>query len=779
MIKTNICLALIFSLTICTNASATQIHWTAGNALGADWNNSLNWDLLRVPVATDSVMTLYGDKITISPGYTARATYFKNLGRLQITGGGMLVVDGGQFDALGNVDNYGSIWVTNANEEGMIFATQAANVTFENHGNIYIDQTVKEGFRIKFDQVFTNHSDGYIQVSNAGLESFSVEGIFNNSGIIILGSSATGVAVKMNQSPSTSTAISEINNLLCGKIILQDKFVITDGVLNNNGFLKQNYADENDLQGALSIVNNYAVVEDIQGSFDSYDFDVQTIWLQPLTNLEVNTGEPTAPLKTNFPASTSYSNIFTDHLLTQNAGNYNGSTNIWIPNANANGLSSFYMEITQTGGACKDTVRFDLETPVLATTYWLGGNGNWQNPVKWSTGIVPTASDLVGIYGAVDDVFIPVSTNAFAKTIALSGTLTVRSMATLAVDGAGAYRGIDVQQGTLLNNGTINVNNCAWGVYLRNSSLTNQQTITCFNTIEGIYLSQTPGFIASLTNSGIISNNAGDLIDGDEAEIYNTGSFLGKFPTNTGVASGNLKNEGIIDIEGSGSTGTGVDAILVNEATGTILTKKLNTGAEIEGTNSGSIRADSCTIGIEISSTLENLSGAELRARYSTYGMILTNGSLNNKAGALLKITHSSLYGLYVKQPQQFISAAYLFNDGLLDIDSTAGKGIYCLNDITNQAAGVINVKNSGAAGVHVYIGTAYLLNKDQAMTTIFKSGGNGLLVEGGKVRAEGTGQILIDKSILSGIHIKDYVNLPYMYPSIFENEGQIVVLAQ
>lgn len=770
MTKIILYLTLAASFFITSNANATKINWTAGNTLGADWNVATNWDLGRVPFATDSVFTFYGDKPTISPGYTARCVYFKLLGTLDITVGGKLLINNGQFNVLGNVNNYGTITINNSPGEGMIFSTQAANVTFQNYGEIYIDQSVLEGIDIRNDQVFNNNGAGVIEVANAGLESLRIKGVFNNNAVLRLGTSAIGVALIM----STSGAV--INNQVCGKMVLLDKFVISNGTLNNDGFFRQNYDGENDLQATTAAVNNNAVVEDIQGSFDTYDFDIQTIWLQPLTNIEVNTGESTVPMKNNFPLNTSYSNIYADNGLTQLAGTYNGTTNIWIPNANANGLSTFYLEITHTASACKDTVKFDLETPVVATTYWLGGNGSWQNPVKWSTGSTPVAGDHVGIYDAADDVFIPVSSSAFAKSIALSGKLTIRSMASLTINGGGYVRGIYAQKGMLINNGTLNVNNCTIGIDVLNGSFLNNQSVMCNGTSTCIEIDQATGFTSSLVNTGTVSNNAGDLIDGDETEIYNTGSLIGKLPIIEGVSSGNLINEGIIDIEGSGSTGTGVKATIVNEATGTILTKKLNIGAEIGGTNSGSIRADSCNKAIEISSTFDNLPGAEMRARYSTYGMILSNFSLNNKAGALVKITHSSLYGLYVTEPQQYVSAGSLFNDGLFEIDSTSGEGIYCLNDITNQGTGVINVKNSDGVGIHVYNGSAYLLNKDQGLINIMKSGGNGIKQEGGKIINEDNGQIIIDKSLLPGIDIKSYVNLPFVYSAIFENEGSILI---
>ena len=141
-------------------------------------------------------------------------------------------------------------------------------------------------------------------------------------------------------------------------MVVLDQFVISDGIFENDGFFRQNYNGENDFSAEKADVNNNSVVEDIKGSFDNSDFDVQAIWLRPVENLEVNTGEPIVPMVNNLPPSHTFSDIFTDNLLINHAGTYDATTNTWIPNANANGFSTFFLEIGQSGGICEDTVRF-------------------------------------------------------------------------------------------------------------------------------------------------------------------------------------------------------------------------------------------------------------------------------------------------------------------------------------------------------------------------------------------------------------------------------------
>ncbi len=774
MFKTVLYLALFVTLFSHIDASATEIRWTAGNTLGADWNTPTNWDLLRVPIASDTVIGGYGDWINITQGYTAECLYLKILSTLNISVGGKLWVKDGQFDALGNINNYGSIKVTNSPEEGMIFATQASDVEFNNHGEIYIDQSVKEGFFIKFDQVFTNHPGGFIEVTNATLESFRVEGIFNNSGLIHLGTGGNGVALSMHMSPSTSTAQSEINNLSCGKMVVLEKFEIIDGIFINDGFFRQNYNGLNDLQAVASTVENYGIVEDIQGSFDYSDFDVQTIWLRPVENLEVNTGEPTLPMINNFPSSTTYSDVYTDHSLNTHAGTYDGLTNTWIPNANANGLSTFFLEITQTGGSCLDTVRFDLVNPVIETTYWIGGNGNWQNGSKWSTGIVPTASDFAGIYGSTDEVFIPIGTDAFAKYLDISGQLTIQILSSLTVNAAGSLRGIYVLKGTLINNGILNVGNCIIGVDLLNSTLTNNNTINCTNSNICVEIDQNAGLLGFLTNNGTISNNNGDLINGDESEILNTGTMSGMLPIVYGIFGENFTNEGIIKIEGDGSNGTGFFGTITNGATGSIVVEKLEIGLEIEGGNQGTILAENCDTGIEFSDNFENFSGGEMNVTDSNTGVLLKDGNVENKAGATISILRSGNYGLRIPEP--FVSAGYLINDGLIEIDTTAGIGILSSNDITNQGTGIINVSNSGGDGFHSLTEHAILLNKNQGMINIINSGGNSLTQEGGTFTNEGNGQIIFNNSGLLDVLIKNYESSPFIYHSTFTNNSLIGV---
>jgi hypothetical protein len=755
-----------------SNANATKITWTGGGTT-TDWNDPLNWDLLRAPVAADSVFTFYPDDLIINTGYTARCKYFKLLGDLIIITGGSLVINNGQFDALGDVINYGSIDISNSPEEGLIFSTQATDVTFDNYGEIYVDQSGKEGFVIRNDQVFNNYGGGLIEITNSTLDNFKVDGLFNNFAVLRSGSSDNDIAISVWNNAGLPEG--EINNGLCGKIVLTGKFVISDGTLNNNGFIKQNYDGQNELQGSGATVNNNAILEDIQGSFKSLDFDMQAVWLSPV-GIEVNTGEPTIPMVNNLPANATFSDVYTDNLLSVNAGTYDALTNTWIPNMFANGDSTFFIEIGLSAGGfviCSDTVRFDLEAPVVETTYWLGGSGTWQFGFNWSTGSVPTSTDEVAIYNPLDDVIIPFNYTASAKNIFLGGTLTIGTLATLNISGNGVFKGIEIEEGVLINNGDLNIDGCTYGIDMLNASLTNNQDIFCTNTSFCIDIDQNSNLSATLLNTGTIENDMGDLITGDDAEITNLGSLKGNLPAYTSINSLNLINEGNIHIVGN-SSATGIDAIIDNRTQGSINVENLNVGAEIEGENAGTITANMCSTGVEISDDFINQTGAEILVYDSDTGMEINDGNFINQNNATIMLRRNGQYGLYIPKP--FISAGYLTNDGLIEIDTSTGIGIFCNNDITNQGEGLIEVRNSGAEGLSLFTESAWFTNKDQASVNLWKSIGNGLSIEGGQLYNKSQAKIDIDSTLSAAIFIGDF-NISFnTYYGTFSNEAKIAI---
>jgi hypothetical protein len=372
---------------------ATKITWLSNTAISTFWSEPLNWDLGRIPNATDSVMTFYSDVILYTFNYSSEIKYMRLLGTLTIPPGSELIFTNGQFEALGTLINRGTIRINNSPEEGLLCSTLAANRAFTNFGSIFINNSATKGLVIAKNQVITNAAGALIEITNSGAESMylgfpSLNGTINNSGTLKIGVAGNGNGLKIDNS------LSVFNNLACGKVILLDKLVMTAGRLDNSGFFKQNFNGDNDL-GVLAntTLNNYGIVEDRYASFNFSDFDVQSIWVKLYKFTQFKTGERVAIFTLDSPTGTNMGNVFTDSLLTQNAGSYNLSTNIWIPNQNANGKTTFFIRASQQSNSCFDTVRFDLDLPILAVNYWLGGTGAWQTAAKWSSGTIPTAND--------------------------------------------------------------------------------------------------------------------------------------------------------------------------------------------------------------------------------------------------------------------------------------------------------------------------------------------------------------------------------------------------
>lgn len=757
----------ILLLFLCFNVHATEITWT-GNGATSDWNDPLNWDLLRVPVAADSVFTFYGDNLSISSGYTARCMYFKLLGDLDITTGGKLTINNGRFDALGDVINDGTIRINDSSSEGMIFSSQAAPVTFENYGEIFIDNAQEQGLAIYNDQVFSNNGGGVIEITNSTLESLIINGELNNNAILKIGASNNEIAINMILSNSI------INNQVCARIVALGQIVIPNGELNNYGFFKQNYDGDNDIQSINTTINNHAIIEDIHASFVASDFDIQSIWLREIQDVEVNTGEPITPFVNELPPLTTFSDIYTDNLLTTHAGTYDVPGNIWTPNANANGLTKFYLEIGQSGGICKDTVRFDLLFPVLETVYWTGGSGNWQFGFNWSTGSVPSLTEEVAIYHSTDDVFIPLAYTANAKNIYLGGKLTLQFNSTLNVQGSGAYTGIEVDEGELINNGNLIVDGCTYGIDIDNGTLTNNQNINFTNNYTCIAIDQFSNKTAFLNNSGTIENDSGDLINGDDSEITNSGMMVGKAPNFRSIYSLNLINDGSIELLGNGMTGIGLEGIISNTNTGSIFAENFDIGLEIEGSNQGSLEAERCDTGIKINDDFDNHSSAEIIVSNSDIGLEAYGGNFNNLQGGSIVLKRNDQFGMYIPKP--FVSASYIYNNGQILIDTTQGIGLLCSNDIINQGIGKIEVRNSGLQGFHILTESAAVTNKDQGLIEVIKSDGHALMIEGGKLFNEGEAEVILDSTLMTGIHLDEYDAIFTIYYGVIENSATIEI---
>lgn len=92
---------------------------------------------------------------------------------------------------------------------------------------------------------------------------------------------------------------------------------------------------------------------------------------------------------------------------------------------------------------------------------WIGTTGNWDDPSNWSDGQVPGLNNGLIIDGASFDVTIPANFIADAKSIRLlsGATLTIESGACLTLGGGSTFALTIGNGSTFTNNGTVNATN--------------------------------------------------------------------------------------------------------------------------------------------------------------------------------------------------------------------------------------------------------------------------------------------------------------------------------
>ena len=744
---------MLFSI---QSAYAVKITWLTNSAINEDWSEPLNWDLGRIPISTDSVMTFYADHIALPNNYIAEINYMFLIGNLTIPANSELIFTDGQFDALGTLNNYGTIRVNNSPAEGIVCSTQAANQPFNNFGKIYIDSSASKGLVISSNQVITNAEGGLIEITNSGGTNLVlgfpfINGILINSGMLRMKDAGNGIGMQIDHD------LSELNNLACGKVILFDQLTMSAGTFDNSGFFKQDFDGDNDM-GVLAVtaVNNNGVLEDQYAAFQNADFDIQALWIKLYENKQFKTGEKVEIFTVGAPTGINTGDIFTDKLLTQNAGTYNLNTNIWIPNQTANGNTKFFIETSQQSNTCSDTVRFDLEFPILAVNYWIGGLGTWQTPTKWSLGTVPSANDIVAIYDAADHVTISNYT-AEAKKIFLAGQITNKVTGILNVGGVAGEIGMEVDEGVIINNGEIYVYQSALGMDIDNGSLTNNNLIKCTNTFTCVEVASFSGGLASMTNTGTIENTSGKLIHSNETIVNNSGSLIGYNPLYESINSHEMHNSGMIVLEGIGMN-TGFSGSINNMNSGVLTLKNLAIGGKLRGENEGVIFAELCDNGVQVDGTLTNKNGGQITAMNNATGLYIAEGLLTNNAGGTITLSNNTQYGLHIKSPAIFQSTD-MVNEGLVSIQETTGVGIYNGSDIINQENGIIRVTESTSHGVHLFQTGAELENFDQGIIDIKNSDGHGIFNEGANIQNRDEAIIEIDSAGMSAIYFGAYFN--------------------
>jgi hypothetical protein len=689
----------------CESASAVERIWTNANN-NELWNDPMNWNPIGIPGTADSINTGYSDNLMIPSGYHASVKHVRILGELIIEENASLSINNGYLFSVGDIDNHGVINVTNSPAQGIFHSTQTTSgQLFRNYGEIFIDNAAWQGIEIRNGQTFQVRPEGEVMIEDSGLESLKIGGIFQNFGIVRARRSGNETGLLIEESNG-----SIINNA-CARIIIVDKITLLDGQVTNFGFIRQNYGGDNDID---IVISNLGVFEDLGGSIDFPDISDDGTWVLPITQGPFHEGRPKEVFGKGSSPNFSYSNVFLEEDLITNAGSYNGSTNLWRPNINAVGESLFFIEVTNTSAGCKDTVKFETIEPIEGFNYWVGpSTGFWNFGINWSRGSVPTGSERVGIFESNATVNINFAGTAKAQGIILLGTLSINPNNTLEV--GGYSEAISIDEGTLINEGTLNIFNNVFGIFALNSSVINKGTLTCSTSDYCISVNKSTNGLADFTNSGTLSSVGGRLILGDETPIVNSGSMTAlEVPINTnGISSSSLENSGTILLEGLAvSNNTGYRGFITNLSMGTLTIGNFQTGAIVQGTNAGSIEITDCTIGISLDDDFDNLVAGDI----------------------LIEDIQTGIFNQF----------DLMRNRGIISINNASSTGLLLSNDFENSGSGQFLISNSGANGIVLSGINADLITGANSELRVVNSLNQGIKLDGGEILMQGNSIIRV-----------------------------------
>lgn len=242
------------------------------------------------------------------------------------------------------------------------------------------------------------------------------------------------------------------------------------------------------------------------------------------------------------------------------------------------------------------------------TVYWIGGDGDWEDPDQWDTGIVPESNDDV----ILSDGEITLHTAALVKTVTVEGsaTLIVSSGADLAIDPLnGPMYALDVA-------GKVAV----FGTVRRGGPITTLATLRV--NISGYWQTEPGGVVhlelgfINLTGAASNYNNRGELIAENNAfAIQLEGTFINNSTiTCIGVSS-------FTDAIGVKNTGRFFNY-------GSISMDDFSTGIKNDNWfyNRGSIYMNECDEGIDNRDRFDNTSQGNIEITNSSGFDLISNG---------------------------------------------------------------------------------------------------------------------------------------------------------
>jgi len=344
---------------------------------------------------------------------------------------------------------------------------------------------------------------------------------------------------------------------------------------------------------------------------------------------------------------------------------------------------------------------------------WIGGNGIWNDPNNWSTGLVPTLADDVYIYEGF--VHLETNQNATARNITLrnQATLYTHKGSDLVLSGSVNKEAIYNEKSTIIINGDVLIDQVSSpngskgrGIYSTgNISIKSNGTLQIQNIDDQAIYNRAPG---DFLNDGVLT-----ILDAQSYGIFNSGIF-----------------ENTNELSISGQSGNNRDGIMNLKVFKNHLSAVINIS---NGFKKGFVN--------NTNATLDNLGTMDINSVSNTG---LVNYNITNNKGSITTSSCTS-QGVY--------NRGEIYNDGLLFVTDAGNTGIYNTGIIENYQSllvimeGVMGIYVTTSGVIHNY--REFAVNPGNILHGIFLRGhisniGRGTMFLGDKLSVAG-GKLIND----------------------------------
>jgi YVTN family beta-propeller protein len=781
-----------FKLIATTSCSGTTDNWIGGAS--GNWSNANNWsngvpnsgsvnvcinDGNPVPSAVTldisaSVGTLYidsGSSLTINNGNTlavfgsisnagqilvnetANNTFLSMAGAVSLTGGGTVTLSTGGSGGTAIINQAGGT-LTNVNNalqgtgvigsNGLTVVNQAGGIINANTAGTLVVNTPS-----LTNQGLLEGTGGTLQLSNT----------YNNAGGRIL-SSGSGASVQLTGATIQGGTLTSANGGVLGTqggasvtldgssqgtLTIAGTYVgangsttVLKGTINNTGAIQLNETANNTFLSmatpSVSLTGNGAVTLNTGGSGGTAIINQSGGTLTNVSNTLQGTGV-----------------IGSNGLVVTNQGTINAN----VPGTgsltlNPNGLTNQGLLEATAGG-----------TLVLSSTT---ANGTGTIKVNGANSTMEFVSGAVIQGGSLVSVNSGLLTVAGGSTITLDGSTTQGSL-TIAGTYVGTNGSTTVLKGTIVNTGTIQLNETANNTFL--SIATPSVNLTGDGTV--MLSTAGPGGTAIINQAGGTLTNVNNTLQG-AGVIGSNGLTV----TNQGTINANLPAQGALVVNANAPTNEGLieatagatlelSGDTVNNTGGTILAS--GTGSTMQFANGATIQSG--TLSTSGGGSLGVAGGSTLALDGSTFGRLTIVGTYTGADGSTTSlkgtINNTGTIQLNEAGHNTFLSMATpvsLIGSGAVTLNTTVAGGTAIINqsggtltnvDNTLQGTGVIGsnglvVTNQGTINANVP-GTGSLTLNPSGFTNqgLLAATSGGTLVLSGSTIVNGTGTIQVN----------------------------------